>query len=163
MLLCFLDTLELLRHKIPPSALVGSRSSQWLVLMMYLLFVSRFWRWTLRSVFVWTLRFSQPGTWDVFLGLHTQQQIGSAVVKRSLVQVIAHPNYNSYTYDNDIALMELDSPVTYSDYIKPICLPAPTHDFPSGSNVWVTGWGATREGGESWSTVNIVILYILYG
>uniref|UniRef100_UPI0037E82D2F ST14 transmembrane serine protease matriptase a n=1 Tax=Semicossyphus pulcher TaxID=241346 RepID=UPI0037E82D2F len=92
-------------------------------------------------------RFSQPGTWEVYLGLHTQRKIGNAVVKKNLKQIISHPNYNSFTYDNDIALMELDSPVTYSDYIRPICLPAPQHDFATGNNVWITGWGATREGG----------------
>ncbi|XP_028430206.1 ST14 transmembrane serine protease matriptase a isoform X2 [Perca flavescens] len=92
-------------------------------------------------------RYSQPGTWEVYLGLHNQQTIGNAVVKRNLKQIIPHPNYNKFTFDNDIALMELDIPVTYSDYIKPICLPAPQHDFPVGSTVWITGWGATREGG----------------
>ncbi|XP_070684943.1 ST14 transmembrane serine protease matriptase a isoform X1 [Pempheris klunzingeri] len=92
-------------------------------------------------------RFSHPSTWEAYLGLHTQRKIGSTVVKRNLKQIIPHPNYNAYTYDNDIALMELDSPVTYTDYIRPICLPASQHDFPSGNTVWITGWGATREGG----------------
>uniref|UniRef100_A0A665V7J1 Suppressor of tumorigenicity 14 protein homolog n=1 Tax=Echeneis naucrates TaxID=173247 RepID=A0A665V7J1_ECHNA len=92
-------------------------------------------------------RYSQPGTWQAYLGLHVQRKYGGHVVKRNLKQIIPHPNYNEYTFDNDIALMELDSPVTYSDYIRPICLPAPQHDFPTGSTVWITGWGATREGG----------------
>lgn len=92
-------------------------------------------------------RFSQPGTWEAYLGLHSQRKIGSTVVRRNLKQVISHPNYNAFTFDNDIALMELDSPVPYSDYIRPICLPAMQHDFPTGSTVWITGWGATREGG----------------
>lgn len=43
--------------------------------------------------------------------------------------------------------MELDTPVIFSDYIRPICLPAAQHDFPSGNTVWITGWGAKREGG----------------
>ncbi|XP_070761592.1 ST14 transmembrane serine protease matriptase a [Enoplosus armatus] len=92
-------------------------------------------------------RFSHPSTWEAYLGLHMQGKIGSPVVKKNLKQVISHPNYNEYTFDNDIALMELDSPVTYSDYIRPICLPSPQHDFPTGNTVWITGWGATREGG----------------
>uniref|UniRef100_A0A3Q3VL96 Peptidase S1 domain-containing protein n=1 Tax=Mola mola TaxID=94237 RepID=A0A3Q3VL96_MOLML len=92
-------------------------------------------------------RFSQPATWEAYLGLHMQQKIGDAVEKRNLKQIISHPNYNSFTFDNDIALMELGAPVNYSDYIRPICLPAPQHDFPSGNTVWITGWGATREGG----------------
>ncbi|XP_018520967.1 ST14 transmembrane serine protease matriptase a [Lates calcarifer] len=92
-------------------------------------------------------RYSQPGTWEAYLGLHTQRNVNSAVVKRNLKQIIPHPNYNAYTFDNDIALMELESPVSYSDYIRPICLPASQHDFPVGNTVWITGWGATREGG----------------
>ncbi|XP_026172563.1 ST14 transmembrane serine protease matriptase a [Mastacembelus armatus] len=92
-------------------------------------------------------RYSQPGAWEVYLGLHTQRKIDGHVVKRNLKQIICHPNYNEHTYDNDIALMELDSPVTYSNFIKPICLPSAQHDFPVGNSVWITGWGATREGG----------------
>uniref|UniRef100_A0AAQ5Y5E1 Suppressor of tumorigenicity 14 protein homolog n=1 Tax=Amphiprion ocellaris TaxID=80972 RepID=A0AAQ5Y5E1_AMPOC len=92
-------------------------------------------------------RYSQPSTWEAYLGLHTQKKLGSHVVKRNVKQVIPHPYYNDFTFDNDIALMELDSPVTYSDYIKPICLPSAQHSFPAGDTVWVTGWGATREGG----------------
>uniref|UniRef100_A0A8C6KT46 ST14 transmembrane serine protease matriptase a n=1 Tax=Nothobranchius furzeri TaxID=105023 RepID=A0A8C6KT46_NOTFU len=93
---------------------------------------------------------SQASAWDAYLGLHTQDKINSpTVVKRKLKQIIPHPYYNTYTFDNDIALMELDSPVTYTDYIKPICLPAPQHDFKTGNGVWISGWGATREGGSA--------------
>ncbi|XP_053728811.1 ST14 transmembrane serine protease matriptase a [Synchiropus splendidus] len=91
-------------------------------------------------------RFSQPQTWEAHLGLHSQGVAGHSV-KRNLKAVISHPNYNDYTFDNDIALMELESPITYSDYIQPICLPAPQHIFPDAHIVWITGWGATREGG----------------
>uniref|UniRef100_A0A3Q3FML6 Peptidase S1 domain-containing protein n=1 Tax=Labrus bergylta TaxID=56723 RepID=A0A3Q3FML6_9LABR len=63
------------------------------------------------------------------------------------VGIIAHPDYNFLTYDNDIALMELDSNVTLNQNIWPICLPSPTYDFPAGLAAWITGWGATREGG----------------
>lgn len=92
-------------------------------------------------------KFSQPGTWEAYLGLHRQKQIGSMVVQRDIKRIIPHPNYNDYTFDNDIALMELSKPVVYSEYIKPICLPSSTHVFPTGHTVWITGWGATREGG----------------
>lgn len=111
--------------------------------------VIRYWKLILCSLLTRVIfRFSQPGTWEAYLGLHAQQNVGRNVAKRNLKQVISHPNYNPFTYDNDIALMELDSPVTYSDYIQPICLPAAQHDFPAGNTVWITGWGATREGGE---------------
>lgn len=69
-------------------------------------------------------------------------------VRRNLRRIIAHENYNPLSYDNDIALMELDANVTLNQNIWPICLPAATHDFPAGQEAWITGWGATREGGE---------------
>ncbi|KAG1938829.1 ST14 transmembrane serine protease matriptase a isoform X2 [Pimephales promelas] len=92
------------------------------------------------------IKYSQPGTWEAYLGLHTQKD-KQAATKRLLKQIIPHPSYNSYTYDYDIALMELDADVTYSDTIRPICLPSATDVFGSGDSVTITGWGATREGG----------------
>ncbi|CAL8351935.1 unnamed protein product [Lota lota] len=94
-------------------------------------------------------KFSQPGTWEAYLGLHTQQQLEKTAVRRGLKQIIPHPYYNEFTYDNDIALMELISDVPYSDHIQPICMPSAQHDFPPGQSVWITGWGATREGGTA--------------
>ncbi|KAG5837597.1 hypothetical protein ANANG_G00241010 [Anguilla anguilla] len=93
------------------------------------------------------IKYSQPGTWEAYLGLHKQGEMEKTTEKRNIKRVIPHPYYNSYTFDNDIALMELASPVTLGQSIKPVCLPSDTHDFPAGKNVWITGWGATREGG----------------
>ncbi|XP_032401257.1 ST14 transmembrane serine protease matriptase a [Xiphophorus hellerii] len=99
------------------------------------------------------LRFGEPAKWEIYLGLHDQQKIDKFVVKRKLKQIIPHPNYNPNTFDNDIALMELDTPIEYSDYIQPICLPTADYKIPAGQNVWITGWGATREGGTAAKTL----------
>ncbi|KAL4647699.1 hypothetical protein GN956_G8101 [Arapaima gigas] len=94
------------------------------------------------------IKYSQPGVWEVYLGLHDQsKKTSNSTEKRNLKTIICHPYYNSYTFDNDIALMELESPVTLNQYIRPICLPSINHDFPIGKSVWVTGWGATKEDG----------------
>ncbi|XP_007552393.1 ST14 transmembrane serine protease matriptase a [Poecilia formosa] len=95
------------------------------------------------------LRFGEPATWEVFLGLHDQRKIESFVVKRKLKRIISNPNYNPNTFNNDIALMELDSPIKYSDHIQPICLPNADYKVPVGETVFITGWGATREGGPA--------------
>uniref|UniRef100_A0A8C2B7G7 Suppression of tumorigenicity 14a n=1 Tax=Cyprinus carpio TaxID=7962 RepID=A0A8C2B7G7_CYPCA len=103
------------------------------------------------------VKYGQPGTWEAYLGLHRQIEKQQAT-KRFLKQIIPHKNYNSYTYDNDIALMELDSPVTFNETIRPICLPSATDVFPAGETVTITGWGATREGAPVLQKANVRII-----
>lgn len=62
-------------------------------------------------------------------------------------QVCTHPKYDDRTMDYDIALLRLDKPVSYSDAMRPICLPSSTENFPSGTQCVVTGWGKIRDSG----------------
>ena len=41
----------------------------------------------------------------------------------------------------DIALIQLENPLIFSDTIKPICLPEANTDFNSYSRCYITGWG----------------------
>ncbi|XP_030592367.1 transmembrane protease serine 9-like isoform X2 [Archocentrus centrarchus] len=77
----------------------------------------------------------------VYLGLQNLQGSNPNEVSRSVSQIISHPNYNSVTSDNDIALLKLSSSVTFSPYIAPVCLAASGSTFYNGTNTWVTGWG----------------------
>lgn len=87
--------------------------------------------------------------WKAFLGLHDQsKRSASGVQERGLKRIISHPSFNDFTFDYDIALLELERPVEYSSTVRPICLPDSSHVFPSGKAIWVTGWGHTYEGGE---------------
>uniref|UniRef100_A0A8B9JUG9 Suppression of tumorigenicity 14b n=1 Tax=Astyanax mexicanus TaxID=7994 RepID=A0A8B9JUG9_ASTMX len=95
------------------------------------------------------LKYSQPDLWEAYLGLLSQSESSADTVQKSIKQIISHPEYDPRTYDNDIALMELNSPVTLNQNIWPICLPAASHEFPAGLDVWITGWGQTREDGST--------------
>ena len=59
-----------------------------------------------------------------------------------------HPNYNSANIQNDISVLELETPVDLYSYpnIKPICLPAQGATFPD-SQATVLGWGYLASGG----------------
>ncbi|XP_068588278.1 ST14 transmembrane serine protease matriptase b [Cebidichthys violaceus] len=92
-------------------------------------------------------KYSQADQWEALLGLHVQSQTNEWTVRRNVKRIIAHRDYNPFTYDNDIAVMELSANVTLNQNIWPICLPSATYDFPAGREAWITGWGATREGG----------------
>ncbi|XP_062283383.1 suppressor of tumorigenicity 14 protein homolog [Scomber scombrus] len=93
------------------------------------------------------VKYSQADQWQALMGLHVQGLTNEWTVRRNLKRIITHKDYDPSTYDNDIALMELDSDVTLNQNIWPICLPSTTHNFPAGQEAWITGWGATREGG----------------
>uniref|UniRef100_A0A673IPP4 Transmembrane protease serine 9-like n=1 Tax=Sinocyclocheilus rhinocerous TaxID=307959 RepID=A0A673IPP4_9TELE len=61
-------------------------------------------------------------------------------------EIITHPGYISSTNDNDVALLHLSSPVTFTDYIRPVCLASSNSTFFSRTVSWVTGWGNIRTG-----------------
>lgn len=60
---------------------------------------------------------------------------------------IPHQRYNERSKNraNDIGLVRLNGEVTYTDYIKPICLPTIVNSQRSFSNekVFSAGWGRT--------------------
>ena len=62
-------------------------------------------------------------------------------------KVLVHPNYVGGTFDNDLALLELSSPVTFQEHILPICLPAEESNY-AGGVATVAGWGSLRHGEE---------------
>ena len=73
---------------------------------------------------------------------------------RTIKKIFFHPQYNSNTYDSDIAIVELSSPVDITDYVIPICLPHDESDFKlatPGANAVVIGWGATKRNKNKWS------------
>nr|XP_028560391.1 serine protease 27-like [Podarcis muralis] len=60
--------------------------------------------------------------------------------------IIRNPRYAGEATSGDIALVRLIFPVRFTNYISPICVPAPNVDFPAGMMCWVTGWGDISEG-----------------
>ncbi|XP_042591975.1 uncharacterized protein LOC109055827, partial [Cyprinus carpio] len=82
----------------------------------------------------------------VFLGRQTQGGFNPNEVFRYVRLIIKHPSYNNFTNENDIALLKLRSPVTFTDYIRPVCLAAHNSVFNSGTDSWITGWGNIGEG-----------------
>uniref|UniRef100_A0A667WZA6 Peptidase S1 domain-containing protein n=1 Tax=Myripristis murdjan TaxID=586833 RepID=A0A667WZA6_9TELE len=89
---------------------------------------------------------SSVSGWRVSLGRQSLQGNNPNQVTQTVAEIILHPNYDSDTSDNDIALLRLSSPVKFTDYIRPVCLAASDSVFNNGTDSWVTGWGRIQEG-----------------
>ncbi|KAM6951016.1 serine protease 33-like [Aplochiton taeniatus] len=92
--------------------------------------------------------FSSSSTdgWQISLGRQNLLGSNPNEVSRTVSQIILHPSYDSNSNNNDMALLRLSSPVSFTDYIRPVCLASSGSVFNNGTDSWVTGWGNIREG-----------------
>ncbi|XP_039082640.1 prothrombin [Hyaena hyaena] len=86
----------------------------------------------------------------VRIGKHSRTRYERGIEKISMLEKIyIHPRYNwRENLDRDIALLKLKKPITFSNYIHPVCLPdkdTVTRLIQSGYKGRVTGWGNLKE------------------
>ncbi|RWS17086.1 serine proteinase stubble-like protein 2 [Dinothrombium tinctorium] len=81
-------------------------------------------------------------------------------VAKPVKRMIIHRDYNPNTFENDIALLELESNFDVQPHIVPICLPEDNEDF-VGQVAHVAGWGKLSYGGPIPSILQVVKLPIL--
>ncbi|XP_077423153.1 coagulation factor VII-like [Vanacampus margaritifer] len=89
---------------------------------------------------------------NVVAGEHnTEVEEGTEQVIQ-VAQIIMHERYEKKTADNDIALLRLASPVLYTPYAVPACLPTKSlaeRDLWAISTHTVSGWGRRAENGPT--------------
>ncbi|XP_053352951.1 transmembrane protease serine 3 [Clarias gariepinus] len=91
--------------------------------------------------------FAYPPLWKVLAGLTEQPVTGARYL--AVEKIIYHGRYRPKGLDYDIALLKLSQPLTFNGYIEPICLPNFGEEFEDGKICWISGWGATEDGGEA--------------
>nr|XP_049600318.1 transmembrane protease serine 9 isoform X4 [Syngnathus scovelli] len=89
------------------------------------------------------------------LGRQCLQCFDQNEVRRPVVEIILHPDFDPLTRDNDLAVLRLSSPVTFNDYIRPVCLAASGSTF-FLTKSWVTGWGSLASGGSQLPPINLM-------
>lgn len=63
-------------------------------------------------------------------------------------QVIKHPEWDPETFNMDLALVQLSSPMEMTECVGTICLPTEDQDVAGGtSDCWISGWGTLHSGG----------------
>uniref|UniRef100_A0A4W5Q0Y1 pancreatic elastase II n=1 Tax=Hucho hucho TaxID=62062 RepID=A0A4W5Q0Y1_9TELE len=86
-------------------------------------------------------------TYRVYLGKHNLVQTEEASLAVGVAKIVVHEKWSSLFIRNDIALIKLETPVTFSDFIMAACLPEAGFLLPHNEPCYVTGWGRTVTGG----------------
>ncbi|KAJ0182807.1 hypothetical protein K1T71_002176 [Dendrolimus kikuchii] len=63
--------------------------------------------------------------------------------------IINHPNYNTRTLDNDVAVLRLSSTITFNNNARAGSIAGANYNLGDNQVVWAAGWGTTSEGGSS--------------
>lgn len=79
----------------------------------------------------------------VFLGGHNIST--DYAETRRVLRIHEHEYFDTTTFDFDIALLELDRPVTFGSTIQPACLPQSQFTDYSGKYAMIAGWGRLGE------------------
>ncbi|KAH9510069.1 Transmembrane protease serine 13 [Bulinus truncatus] len=70
------------------------------------------------------------------------------VSMKTASSVVTHDEHNTKTLANDIALLKLESPVTFNLKVRPACLPVDGQDFSMNDRCYLTGIGDRKIPGE---------------
>lgn len=106
--------------------------------------------------FVGSLLSKDPKDWTVTLGEHHLKNEDWFEQIRKVKAIYLHPEYkesenkvadnklHSIPPDNDVALLQLETPAIFDNFVSPICLLPQGAQFPAGKECYVTGWGHTQ-------------------
>ncbi|XP_018533858.1 serine protease 33 [Lates calcarifer] len=88
---------------------------------------------------------SDVSSYIIYAGRYQLNGFNQHQSSHRVSQVVIPYGYVEPHSGMDLALVQLSSPVTWSDHVRPVCLPASGTLFPSGMLCTVTGWGNIRD------------------
>ncbi len=75
---------------------------------------------------------------------------------RSIRRIIVHPQYADAGFINDISLLEMNSEIQFTNFVRPICLPNANRVLQDGILCTVIGWGQLMESGGIYRKLNVL-------
>ncbi|XP_044797237.2 ovochymase-1 isoform X6 [Bubalus bubalis] len=91
---------------------------------------------------------NNPLFWTIVAGDHDRTLKESTEQVRRAKHIVMHEDFDSLSYDSDIALIQLSSALEFNSVVRPVCLPHSLEPLFSSEICVVTGWGsASKDGG----------------
>ncbi|CRL05275.1 CLUMA_CG018249, isoform A [Clunio marinus] len=100
----------------------------------------------------------EPREIRAFVGGHNISRDYTEI--KRIKKIIPHENFDIFTFNNDIALLELDTPLFYSSRVAPACLPSGEQEDFTDQLTLVAGWGRVSERSQTSQTLRSVIVPI---
>ncbi|XP_021500295.2 serine protease 56 [Meriones unguiculatus] len=72
---------------------------------------------------------------------------GEQAMEVQVNRILPHPKFDPQTFHNDLALVQLWTPVSPDGPARPVCLPQGSREPPAGTPCAIAGWGAQFEDG----------------
>ncbi|CAH2267893.1 jg21946 [Pararge aegeria aegeria] len=86
----------------------------------------------------------QPSRWRIRAGSSWANSRGTVY---TVSQIVIHPNYNSWNYDSDIAILKTASNIALGGSVSIGSIAGANYKLADNQAVWAVGWGATSYGG----------------
>lgn len=74
-----------------------------------------------------------------------------------LQKIERHPAFSLRLKKNDIALIQFDGTVEFSEFIRPACIRTDTTDLSSSQELTIAGWGTVTAGSKNIISINRVV------
>lgn len=115
-------------------------------------------RWLVSAAHCFQSAYAHSSYWKAYMG---SVMLGEGM-SRGIIRIVTHPNYSiPRSFNNDIAVLELSSPLIFNDFIQPICLPPSNKVFPPDKRCTITGWGTLAYEGSLATILQKAVVHII--
>lgn len=88
-----------------------------------------------------------PEIYSILAGTSNRTDVANGQL-RQITHFARHPNYDTNTKVNDVAIMQFQTPLEFSNNTRAIALPPQNESTADEANVTVTGWGLLEWGSQ---------------